>query len=60
MNRFGPTRGLAAAALLLAMLAIHGCTAINTANNAIKVASTATRIVSSTGDVVFDHDGDGN
>ena len=50
---------LAAAALLLAMLAVQGCSSISAANNAFKVAGIATRVVSSTGDVVFDHDSDG-
>jgi hypothetical protein len=50
---------LAAAALLVVMFAIQGCSTVSAANNAFKTATIATRIVSSTGDLVFDHDGDG-
>jgi hypothetical protein len=50
-------------ALASAAVALSACTAIGVANTAVRAAGTAigagTRVVSSTGDVIFDHDGDG-
>jgi len=45
--------------LLLAALAVSGCSSISAVNNGFKVAGMAGRVVSSTGDVIFDHDNDG-
>ena len=49
--------------LASAALALSACTAIGVANTAVGAAGTmigaGTRVVSSTGDVIFDHDGDG-
>ena len=44
---------------LLAAFAVSGCTAVSAVNNGFKVAGAAGRVVSSTGDVIFDHDNDG-
>lgn len=52
-------RRLAASTLVLAAMAVSGCTTVSAVNNGFKVAGMAKRVVSSTGDVVFDHDGDG-
>jgi len=59
MTRFNPIRSAALWALMAAALGAQGCVAVNTANSAVKLAGVATRVVSSTGDVIFDHDGDG-
>jgi hypothetical protein len=45
--------------LLMAALAISGCSTISAVNNGFKVAGMAGRVVSSTGDVLFDHNGNG-
>jgi uncharacterized protein YceK len=45
--------------LLVAALAVSGCSTVSAVNNGFKMASLATRVVSSTGDVVFDHNGNG-
>jgi hypothetical protein len=58
MNRLA-IRGLALPALVLAALAVSGCTTVSVVNNGFKTVNLATRIVSSTGDVLFDHNGNG-
>jgi len=59
MTRFNPIRGALLWATVAAALGAQGCVAINTANTAVKLTGVATRVVSSTGDLIFDHDGDG-
>lgn len=45
--------------LLVAALAVSGCSSISAVNNGFKVAGMAGRVVFSTGDVLFDHNGNG-
>jgi hypothetical protein len=56
-------RLFAAAALVAAGLSLQGCVVLDTVNTGAKVVGTGVgagaRVVSSTGDVIFDHDGDG-
>jgi hypothetical protein len=59
MNRPVPINTLALAALLAAMVAVQGCSTVTAVNNGFKVVGAGVRVVSSTGDVIFDHDGDG-
>jgi hypothetical protein len=44
---------------LLLGLSLQGCVVLDTVNTGAKVAGAGARVVSSTGDVIFDHDGDG-
>lgn len=45
--------------LLLAAFAVSGCTTVSAVNNGFKTVNLAARVVSSTGDVLFDHNGNG-
>lgn len=63
MSRSVLVRLVPVALLVAAGLSLQGCVVLDTVNTGAKVVGTGVgvgaRAVSSTGDVIFDHDGDG-